>query len=271
MEYRYKVKISTGEVLYLRELTLGEYKNLQKVCIESDISIFEDFIVNLIKNLTDIDRNFDTIDLYFIVLNIMRSSAFDTKSFLTYINGKGGYIDVSIDKFIDVIYDKCEDLSNTRNKMVEIPNFIASGAYIDPLSDNYIKALYMDGKRVEIDDVENFLPANITKNIRDYVEDILKTFDDVVFARLNSKNGKEYDLGFKLDRNYILNFLKNIIKSDLKELYEALYYAKRELNISFNEYDDITLQELKMYINLHQKEIEKQNERNNSEDNILPS
>ena len=53
MEYKYKIKITGNREIYLKELSVEDYKNLQKTCIESDLSIFEDYIDNMISELSE--------------------------------------------------------------------------------------------------------------------------------------------------------------------------------------------------------------------------
>ena len=107
MEYSYKIDISGGRTLYFRELNLQEYKNLQKICIESDIMIFKWFSLNMIKDLcVEGDcSDLNMIDIYVILLYIRIYSISGEKEFNTYINGRQCVVKIKILDLISKILD----------------------------------------------------------------------------------------------------------------------------------------------------------------------
>ena len=71
MHYKYKIELTNKQEVYLRELTLEEYKNLQKVCIESDIELFKNFVKAMITDLSGVEvSSLNIIDIFnFLLVN----------------------------------------------------------------------------------------------------------------------------------------------------------------------------------------------------------
>lgn len=269
MEYKYKVKITGDREVYLRELTVDNYKNLQKTCVESDLSIFENYIDNMISELSDIDiSKLNLIDIYVLVLEIRRYSISDEKLFTTHIEGKAGGVVVTIDQLVNPVINTYNSVSNQGIYEVELDDFAVDSVIFDPFSkDDIIKAFRKNGELFEMDDLDSFLPLFIKEKIDDKIFDIYGKFADIELFKLTTKEGIDNVIGFEFDKKYIYEFLRVMLKDDLKSFYKNIFDLKRELNIGFNEYEYMTLSEMEIYISMYNKHIEEQNEKNKSESN----
>jgi len=274
MEYKYKIKITGNREIYLRELTVEDYKNLQKTCIESDLSTFEDYIDNMISELSEVDiDDLNIVDIYIIVLEIKRYSVSDEKKFITYINGKKGGIRVTIDQLIDPVIQNFDKISKGGLYELELDDFIVDSLIFDPFSKKDVVTAYRkDGELFESGNIGDFLPISIKKQIDEKISHIYKQFSDIVLFKLNNENGDENKICFELDKKYIYEFLKVMVKDDLKSLYQNIFDMKRHMNIGFNEHKYMTLSEMEIYISMFNKEIEEENKQQteNTNNNQFP-
>jgi hypothetical protein len=62
----------------------------------------------------------------------------------------------------------------------------------------------------------------------------------------------------------VYDFCRAFLKEDLKSLYQDIYDMKMHLNIGLNEHEYMTLSEVGIYINLFNKDQEKQNQKDKS-------
>lgn len=269
MEYKYKVKITGNRDVYLRELTVDDYKNIQKTCIETDLTIFEHYIDSVVSELSDVDiSELNLIDIYVLVLEIRRYSISDDKMFTTHINGKAGGIKVTIDQLITPVIDTYNSVSNDGVYEVELDDFAVDSIVFDPFSKgDAIKAYRKSGELFEVDGISDFLPISIKKQIDDKISHIYKKFSDIQLFKLTNKDGADNVIGFELDKKYVYEFLRVMLKDDLKSFYQNIFDLKRELNIGFHEHKHMTLSEMEIYISMYNKHIEEQNEKNKGESN----
>ena len=272
MEYKYKIKITGNREIYLKELSVEDYKNLQKTCIESDLSIFEDYIDNMISELSEINIDeLNIVDIYIIVLELKRYSVSDEKKFITYVDGKRGGIRVTIDQLIDPVIQNFDKISSGGFYEIELDDFIVDSILIDPFSkSDVVKAYRKDGELFKCDNIGDLLPLSIKKQIDDKISHIYKDFSNIILFTLNNENGDENKIYFELDKKYIYEFLKVIVKDDLKSFYQNIFDMKRHLNIGFNEHQYMTLSEMEIYISMFNKEVEAEREQEKENKNQFP-
>jgi hypothetical protein len=272
MEYRYKVKITGNREVYLKELTVEDYKNLQKTCIESDLSIFEDYIGNMISELSDINMDeLNILDIYILVLEIKRYSVSGEKTFTTYVNGKRGGVEITIDELIDPVIQKFDKLQNGGVYELELDDFFVDSIIFDPFSKNdVVKSYIKDGEVFGCDNISDLLPVYIKKQIDDKISCVYKEFSNIVLFTLTTESGDENNICFNLNKNYIYDFLKVMIKDDLKSFYKNVFDMKSRLNIGFNEHQYMTISEMGIYINMFNKEQEAEQEKERENKHPIP-
>ena len=273
MDYFYKVKLTNDKEVKLKELNLEQYKNLQKICIEDDISIFQDYIKVMLDELVIGDFDFDScniIDIYVLLLSVRIYSISDEKSFRTRISGKDGFINVNLEELIDKVMGVVED---TSIKEVQLEDFVVDSVVVDIFKGNNGIVAFKKGNET-IDnfgeDIDSLLPIHVKNKIDESVGDIKNKYRVKLFELID-KNDKKMEITFELEESFIYNFLKVIYKDDLKSLYSNLYNVKKAIGIGFDEHKHMTLNEFEMYIGMFNKDQEKEREaQENSGGNGLP-
>jgi hypothetical protein len=168
MNYIYKVNVSGGRELYFREMTLKEYKNLQKICLETDLELFKVFVHNMISGLCSQEcKDLNIIDIYNILLNIRMYSISDEKSFTTYIGGKSGIVKVNVEDIINKVIDVyCVYSDNNKYAKIDIEDFeIADSVLVDIFNDNQIKGFIKNDITYDDfdDNIDDFIPIRVIK------------------------------------------------------------------------------------------------------------
>lgn len=277
MDYFHKVYLS-DKTLKFREINFEEYKNLQKICVESDIDLFKDYILKLLTQLSidEIDvYSLNLIELFYIVLEVRKYSISDEKYFVTHLNGKAGNIKKSVDDFTAPVMEKYDNYVDDGLVYIELSDYIAEGVYIDPFAaGNMVKSFIVDGKEIPNDshDILNFLPISVKNQIDDNIKKIYDDFNTIQLLSLIDENGKEVKINFEINEYFILTFLRSFLKQNLKDLYDNIYNLKRHMNVGFDEHKHLTLNEVEMYVSMFNKDIQKQNEKQNMNRNSqLPS
>lgn len=266
MEYFYKVNITNGKSLHLKEMSLEDYKNLQKICIETDFDNFSTYINELVEELCvdNIDFELNLLDIFILVLSIRCYSISDEKVFYTHVNGQKATKSINLESIIESIlnvYDDAKDMGCE----YPIDDFIADTVILNPLTPNPIVGFKREGKIVMSNPDKDFvdlIPYEVQKQIDNHISNAYTTYNQILLFTLHNEGGKENKIYFELNEKFIYEFLRIILRDDLKTLYKNLYDVKRNLNIGFDEHKFITFSELEMYIAMFNKEQEdaKQNE-----------
>lgn len=261
MNYIYKINISGDRVLYFRELNLEEYKNLQKVCIESDIDIFKRFSSHMINELcVEGDcSNLNMIDIYVILLHIRIYSVSDVKEFNTYINEKQCVVKIKVQDLVFKVLEHYNKYSTDKYLKVNLIDFpIADQVLIDIFNDELVRG-FIKGDVIYDDfgdNIDDLIPMSVKIQIDDQTKSIINSFCGIELFRLTDKDGRINIFNFDLNEEYIYNFCKVIFKDNLKSVYENMLDLKRNVNINFDEHKHMTLNEMGMYINMFNKKQE---------------
>ncbi len=274
MDYFYKVVISGDRELLFRELSLEEYKNLQKMCLDDDLDVFKKFVDNMISGVCLNDCcDLNSIDIYNILLNIRMYSVSDDKSFKTYINGTPGNLKVDIQNIIDLVLDIYSLYSSSDYISVDIDDFgLADSVLVDIFNGNKIKGFVKNGDIYSgfDEDVENLIPISIKNQIDYRIKDVVDIFSEIELFELEDESGLKNTINFNLDGDFIYQICRVFLKDDLKSLYQDIYDLKAHLNIGFNEHKYITVSEMGIYVNLFNKNQEKQNQSQKSKNGNYP-
>lgn len=106
------------------------------------------------------------------------------------------------------------------------------------------------------------LPADIFSKIIEHVKECQRVIHDTHIIKSN-KTLEIDEIPFKLFDNTMFEFLKAIFSGDLMNFYELQYSLLTKLGISYDHFMKMTPNESKIFINLHSKEIKKQEESKN--------
>jgi len=258
MDYAYKINISGDRTLYFRELNLQEYKNLQKICIESDITIFKWFSLNMIKELcVEGDcSDLNLVDVYVILLYIRVYSISGEKEFNTYINEKRCVVKVNILDLISKVLDAYGKYLSNKYLKIDIKEFeLAEQALVDVFNNNKIVGFVKDGVIYDglCDEIDSLIPLFVKNQIDKQTISINRVFNNIELFKLNDKDGNENVFNFDIDETYIYTICKIIMKDDLKSLYQNFLDLKEHVNINFDEHKYMTLSEMGIYVNMFNK------------------
>lgn len=260
MNYFYSVSITGGRNVHLKEMNLEQYKNLQKICVETNFDNFKTYILKMIRNLlVEEDTILNLLDIYIIVLTIRKYSISDEKVFNTYKEGKKTSLRVDMDQLIEPILDKYAEMCYETYEL-GVSDFIADTIVLNPYDcQNYIESFISNGKKIVIPDNLNMgdlLPLPLKNKIDNYLADILDEYNIELFTLIGEDNTKN-TIRFEMSEQFVYDFLRIILKDDLKILYRNLYDVKHNLNIGFEEHKYISLSELEIYISMFNSDQEK--------------
>jgi hypothetical protein len=262
MNYFYKVKLTENKTLKFRELTVDDYKNLQKVCVESDINLFKDYTKILIDELCIEELpHLNLIDIFIILLSIRSYSVSDERTFTSWKDGVEGKIKINLIDIINKVYSKYQSISD--EYIIEVEDFIADKVVIDALDrDNCIKYFIGDhGKKIPYtSDMKEYIPLYVESQIDDVMDSIEKDYASIILFTLYTKDNQWKNINFSLEENYIYDMIKIFLKDDLMSLYKNLYDLKIKIGISFEEHKCITMPEFVLYTQLFNEEQERQDE-----------
>jgi len=274
MQYFYTVKITNNRELNFVELSLDQYKNLQKICIESDFNKFKEYINKLIIELCVDDINFELnlIDIFIIILKIRLYSISDEKNLISYDKNKKGIKTIYLEDLINKVYDKYDELNDDTYSLT-LDDYIVDEVIINPFDiDHSIVAFRKDNNIIPYtSDMYELLPVNIINDIYSYINYILDKYKDVILFTLCDEHGNKNNILFELEEKFVYDFLRIILREDLKELYKNLYDIKRNLKINFDEHKNLTYSEMELYITMFNEEQKKLEDENNDTPSGLPN
>ena len=115
MDYIIPVNITDNNVIYIREITLYEYIQLQKICIASDMNTFMLYIDKFISEISNYNDNLNIIDKVIILLSIYKINMSQHKEFNSYKNGNKIIVNIYLDDIINDILYKYNELCNSCN------------------------------------------------------------------------------------------------------------------------------------------------------------
>lgn len=254
MEYFYNVKLTDNKSVNFREMTLYDYKNLQKICVESDMKAFMEYIKRLIHScsIDPIDFELNLIDVFIAVMNIRKYSVDDTKRFMTYVRDKEVKLPILLDNVIGKVVSKYNELS--MDKIIEVDHPIIKTITLDASTrDSCVKKFdtHEGEEFLYSEQAFDLLPVTIKNQIDEYINDVYATYKAVKLFSIHNKDGVESKVLFNLDDVYIYDILKIFLTDDLTHLYKGMFDMKKHLNIGFDEHRFITYSEYELYISIY--------------------
>lgn len=260
-EYKTKVKLIYDRCISLRELSVLEYKDLQKILLEDDLDTFIVYFKEFVSSLIDYDGVIYDFDYLIIAFYIKLINNTDEMYFYSYPDGKKCKLTVNLNKLIKNILelykiDNCYKINMGNLKEV----------YFIP--DKSKVFYFKDGKNNIINiDLDEFVPSMV-KDINNKFKEYIDKFRIELFTIYN-ENGHRVNVKLDHSATFIYNFIKSLLKEDLSGVYEEIYLLNQNLKLSFDDLSKITNSEKMVYIKIHH-EKEKEEEKQNQQKNQLP-
>lgn len=122
----------------------------------------------------------------------------------------------------------------------------------------------------EKDSIIGNLPASITSYILDFIKETQEVTSKICIISENPKIGLENVPANVFDSTFFM-FLKSIFTDDLNNFYELQFQLIHKVNLSYDHFMSMTPNECKIYINLYNNEIKKQEEAESKTSSSMPS
>lgn len=259
-----KVKVPTGRTVRVSEIKNKEYLSLLKFCQNDDIEglshFFEDTIFSKIHNsaeLTIIDRLYILIYLrmVFIDPNIIFKDKQDRN------------INFNLSNILQQIDDRESDYTKTVTREsftldLGLPNML----YYNDMDDLFIgtiKRIQIKDKEIhfsnltkeEREDVLGYLPADVFKDISNYIKEISHNVRNFIIIEKNEDLNID-QLNLDITTNGGISFILALFTQNLKTYYELMYFFMCKLQMPHDTFINLTPIETKVMINIYEKEQE---------------
>lgn len=122
----------------------------------------------------------------------------------------------------------------------------------------------------EKDSIISNLPATISGDILDFIKQVQDITAKINIISENEKMGLENVPANVFDSTFFM-FLKSIFTDDLNNFYELQFQLIHKIKISYDHFMGMTPNECKIYINLYNAEIKKQEEAESKASSSIPS
>ena len=287
MSFKYKAYLPTLDMYVdLVELNTEDYIALVKFISNKDESLiasaFEDIIRSQISE--DIYNKLTRIDKFFILCTIrsvcvgpMLSLTFEDKdskkqytsrvSILSVLQGIDDVTEkysrkIKVSEGIEVTLSSPRELfTNTEEELLL--------SCINTITLNKQTHAFTDMTPEQKSTIVDSLPSSILPVISEYINDINRTYGEVVmFKKVNPYTKAESTEEFTVNMfdNSLISFIITCFSENLKNIYEILYILIRRLHFSGEFIYKSSFAEVKMYIDLYETELKEQEKQANEQE-----
>jgi len=116
----------------------------------------------------------------------------------------------------------------------------------------------------------NSIPISLNNYILQYIKKIQETLDKIVILFGGEKRGFA-DLKLNVFDNSLFYFLKSLFNDDLKNFYELQFILINKISFTYDHFLSLTPNDCKIFINLYNEDIKKQQEEQKSSNASMPS
>lgn len=270
-----KINISGNRTFRMREMTNLQFMALQKYIIADDVDDINQFIDLLIyENQYDKDAvsSLNFIDKILILLNIRMFSV------QTDIQTETGNISksVSLAYIIEQIYNAQPTniftlrLDNSIIVEYGLPKTLVYRQETDLLDECLISVCGIDLKSLVEEDKERILsmvPQGYFNRIKESIESVLSELKDVDidFALFENK------VSFNYYSRELQLMCVTLFKDDYIQFVELEYRYFSDMNGNYEHFSNISPLELQLFVQMHNKKIEQENERHEEGKSSMPS
>jgi hypothetical protein len=233
---------------------------------------------DILKDKEDYNK-LTSVEKFLILLDLRGKSVGDMLQLNTNNNIK---IDYSITGIINNVINGINKLN--LKKKIEFDNFsvelsIPKKLILDNIDDIYkeiINTIIIDDKIVnfsclteeEKDSIISVLPAEISSEIYNFFN-LNEDFNKIYL--IAGKNNIGLDpISLNLYDKSMFYFIKTIFTDDLMNFYEMQYNVITKINVSYQQFCEMTPNECKIYINLYNRDMKKQEEANKTSMPSIP-
>jgi hypothetical protein len=255
--------------VYLKEISNYYYIDLLKFIQNDKPGDIEEYFDFLINELTDICANhLCNIDKFYILLEL-RALSLGSKIELSQDN-----INFKIN--LESIIKKISDI-DLKNKIfsldgIEYEISLPYNLYHDNIDILYSSISKIDGNLIKLTSdtkIVDLIPSNIFKYIKEFILNANNKLSELVILEKREQPKIEEWLANPYN-NSLFDFLKLIYADNLMNFYEMQFNLITKMHVSYDHFMSMTYNESKLFINLQNREIKKQEEATNTKNSGIP-
>ena len=258
-----EITLPSNKKRRVRELKNREYIDIIKFCENNDL-----FGLNKLFEELYLDNDLDIYDRLYILIYVRMLFVGEK---LTFTASDGKNVDVGLDTILEKLDSNFKDLDteivlDNLTIGLGVPNctFFLD---VDDLLTSVIKFITINNKRIDFKDlnvsemnqVMSRLPASVFKVINTFLENISRELLDITVVQQNDQFGIE-EIKVDMVGNGVMQFISNIYMVDIKSYYELMYAFFQKILPGTNTFYDISPIESKIFLNIHNKHINNENE-----------
>lgn len=287
MKFKYKAYIpSLDQHIPITELKTKDYLTVVKTVMNKQedltLAVFEDIInttvpVEFIPKLTRIDKFFILCTVRALCVGSVLTLNFEDKEtkkpYTSYV-----HLMKILQDLADVEVPLYKVIEDQRIKVtMSIPTELNT-IDEDSLIVDCIKQLEMNGNDINLssfttqerESIIQNLPLSVLDELRTFVSTLMDQYKDVVlFKTLNPhERGAKPDVyKFNLFNNIMYSFLTTIWSDNINNIYEMFYILAKRVKISIETLHEHTYAEVRMYLDMYEQELKRQEEARKAEQN----
>ena len=247
------------------------YFELSKFITNNDdegISNYLDYVIDDILLEKELSKDLCNIDKF---VTILTSKIISSGSKISIVGSNSVKTEFSLNGIINNIVKNLKDFDyekiiTTENLEITISlpkNLLISD--IDQIYKEIINKIKINEESIlfnsltenEKVDIMNNIPISCTGDILEYISKTQETFKNISIIQENAKMGMQ-GVPFNAFDNTLFMFIKSLFGENLKNYYELQYILYTKLNMSLDHYMSITPNDCKIFINLYNEDMKKQ-------------
>lgn len=266
-----ELPITKKEIRY-NHLNNEHYFQILKFITNDDdngLADYFDFILNEIILEKEYIKHLTNVEKFLIFLDLRSNALGDIIQLNVNNNGKVDILLSSIRSKLITELSQLNLIKKIKEKELEIDICIPKSFIIDSIDKVYrdiVKYIKVNNEILdlyfltdeEIDIITNNIPATVVNQILDFI----KINEDINKINIITENKKIGLNGISLnvfDKSMFL-FIKSIFNEDLINFYEMQYTLISKMNITYDHFLKMNMNECRIFINFYNKDIKKQQE-----------
>lgn len=248
---------------------------------DDSISEYFQFIINEIVPEKNILNELSNIEKFIILLN---AKSLSSGNKLQLVGKNQVKTDILITSVLKNIIEKIEKnnwINVVKNENIEIGISLPKNLKINNLDDiykeiiNYIKIdeeciLFSSLTEIEKEDIINSIPISVSGDISNYILKVQENFNKIHIITGSERMGLD-TIPLNVFDNTLYYFLKSLFNDNLKNFYELQYILINKILLSYEHFLQITPNDCKIFINLYNEDIQKQQEQQKNSQNTSSS
>ena len=273
MKFYSRVKMPIlGKDIRYTHLNNHHYFEILKFITNNDdygLSEYFDLILNELILEKESIKDFTNLEKFLIFLDLRSNSLGD----IIQLNvDNGGKVEILLSAIKDKLISQISQLNLLKkisSNEIEIDICIPKSFIIDSIDKIYrdiIKCIKIGNEKLDfyfltdeqIDIIINNIPASLTNEILDFIK-INEEINKINIITENKKIGLNGISLNVFDKSMFL-FIKSIFNEDLINFYEMQYTLISKMNISYEHFLNMNMNECRIFINFYNRDMKKQQE-----------